>query len=246
VRFSSTAFVLTVLAIAVAGVVLAFTAPSPLRTSMAGAAPAAVDAATDGDPSCGGLGLPFASDVLEVAAGRVVGTPPPGVALTVDPGGRTVAWAAAFPLHAVLVGAGGRVHVYAYEPPLTRDAGLSAPRDGGGLPVRIDRVLVCWTADGVEVAWCPPGFWASPASEAAWRAAGVAPDERFSARFGVEPPRSAVARDLGAPLSPTLRQVLVARQWYGADAADLVADLLSDRHPGVTFAGARLADACPL
>ena len=120
-RFGSTAFVLTVLAIAVAGVVLAFTAPSPLRTSMAGAAPAAVDAATDGDPSCGGLGLPFASDVLEVAAGRVVGTPPPGVALTVDPGGRTVAWAAAFPLHAVLV---------EYDPPTT--AGEDVPFLGAG------------------------------------------------------------------------------------------------------------------
>jgi len=246
VRFGSTAFVLTALAIAVAGVVLAFTAPTGLRTSAAGAAPIRVDAAATGDVSCGGLGLPFTSEVLEVADGRLRGTPPPGVALTVDPGGRTVAWAAAFPVHAVVVGAAGRLHVYAYDPPLTRDAGLSAPRDGGGMPVRVDRLLVCWTADGVAVDWCPPTFWAAPTSAPAWRAAGVDPGERFSARFGVEPERSAAARELGAPLSPTLRQVLVAPQWYGPAAADLVADLLSDRHPDVAFAGARPADACPL
>lgn len=245
-RFGSAAFVLTALAIAVAGVVLAFTAPAGLRTSVAGAVPTRVDVSASWDVSCGELGLPFASDVLEVADGRLRDAPPPGVALTVDPGGRSVAWAAAFPLERVVVGAGGRLHVYAHDPPTTRDAGLAAPRDGGGLPVRIDRVVVCWGADGVEVAWCPPTFWASPASEPEWSAAGVSPVERFSARFGVEPPRSAVARELGAPLSPTLRQVLVAPQWYGADAADLVADLLSDRHPGVTFSGPRPADACPL
>ena len=245
VRFRSTTFVLAVLAIAVAGVVLAFTAPAGLRTSMAGAAPTAVDAST-GDPGCGALGLPFTSGVLEVADGRVLGTPPAGVALSVDPGGRTVAWAAAFPLHAILVGAGGRVHVYAYDPPLTRDAGLSAPRDGGGLPARVDRLLVCWTADGVEVAWCPPEHWASPASTPAWRTAGVDPGERFSERLGFEPTRSEVARELGAPLSPTLRQVLVAPQWYGTDTADLVADLLSDMHPDVAFTGARPTGSCPL
>jgi len=246
VRFGSAAFVLTALAIAVAGVVLAFTAPAGLRTSAAGAAPTRVDVSASGDVSCGELGLPFASDVLEVTDGRLRDAPPPGVALTVDPGGRTVAWAAAFPVHAVVVGAAGRLHVYAYDPPTTRDAGLSAPRDGGGMPVGVDRLLVCWSADGVEVAWCPPGFWAAPTSETDWRDAGVDPGERFSARFGVEPERSAAARELGAPLSPTLRQVLVAPQWYGPAAAELVADLLSDRHPDVAFAGARPADACPL
>lgn len=244
-RFGPTAFVLTALAIAAAGVVLAFTTPVALRTSMAGTAPSTVDVAA-GDLTCGGLGLPFASDVLEVADGRVRGTPPPGVALTVDPGGRTVAWAAAFPLHAVVVGSGGRLHVYAYEPPLTRDAGLSAPRDGAGLPARVDRLLVCWTADGVDVDWCPPTFWAAPSSDPAWRATDVGPGERFSGWFGFEPTRSEVARELGAPLSPTLRQVLVAPQWYGPDTAELVADLLSDRHPDVAFVGARPTDACPL
>jgi hypothetical protein len=211
VRFGSSAFVLTALAVAVAGVVLAFTAPTAARGSMAGIAPTAVDVAEAGDVTCGGLGLPFSSGVLEAADGRVVDAPPPGVAVTVDPGGRTVAWAAAFPLHTIVVGAGGRLHVYAYEPPLTRDARLVAPRDGGGLPDRVDRLLVCWTADGVAVDWCPPTFWAAPTSDPAWSATGVGPGERFSAWFGFEPTRSEVARELGAPLSPTLRQVLDRR-----------------------------------
>lgn len=245
-RFRSTAFVLAVLAIAVAGVVLAFTAPSGLRTSVAGAAPARIDVATAGDVTCGDLGLPFSSRVMQVVDGRVDDAPPGGVALTVDPGGRSVAWAAAFPLHAVVVGAGGRLNVYAYDPPLTRDAGLMAPRDGGGLPIGIDRLLVCWSADGVDVAWCPPSFWAAPTSAPAWRLADVRTDERFSARFGFEPTRSEVARELGAPLSPTLQQVLVAPQWYGTETAALVADLLSELHPDVPFTGARPTETCPL
>lgn len=245
-RLRSSAFVLVVLAIAVAGVVLAFTAPVGLPTSMTGVAPRRVDVATAGDVTCGGLGAPFGSDVLEVVDGRVVGTPPSGVALTVDPGGRSAAWAAAFPLAAVVVGSGGQLHVYAYEPARTRDAGLSAPRDGGGMPVRIDRLLACWGAEGVEVAWCPPEFWAEPAHLAEWTVAGVDPDERFSARFGTEPPRSEAARALGAPLSPTLQQVVVAPRWYGADTAVLVADLLSELHPAVTFVGSRPAGTCPL
>lgn len=245
-RFRSTAYVLLVLAIAVAGVALAFTVPAGPRTSTAGTTPSQVDVAAAGDVTCGGLGLPFGSRELEVVAGRVADAPPGGVALTVDPGGRTVAWAAAFPLHAVVVGAGSRLHVYAYDPPLTRDAGLMAPRDGGGLPIRIDRLQVCWGADGVDVAWCPPSFWATPASAPAWRSAQVNGDERFSARFGFEPTRSEVARELGAPLSPTLRQVLVAPQWYGAETAALVADLLSELHPDVPFTGARPTETCPL
>ncbi len=245
-RLPSTVFVLAVVSTAAAGIVLAFTAPAGLPTSMAGAVPDGVDVAVEGDVSCEGLGLPFGSGVLEVADGRIAGSPPPGVALTVDPGGRSLAWAASFPVQAVVVGARGRLHIYTYAPPTSRDAGLAAPRDGGGMPVRIDRALVCWGADDVEVAWCPPEFWASPASDRAWRATGVAPGERFSDRFGFEPPRSEVARELGAPISPTLRQIVVAPQWYGGDAADLVADLLSELHPDVAFIGPRPADTCPL
>ena len=187
-RSGPIAFVLAVLGIAVGGVVLALTAPVTTTTSVAGAVPERLDVAATGDPTCGGMGLPFTSDVIAVEDGRLASAPPPGVALTVDPGGRSVAWAAAFPLERVVVGAGGRLHVYAHDPPTTRDAGLAAPRDGGGLPVRIDRVVVCWGADGVEVAWCPPTFWAATVTGSAWAATDIDPDDRSSSSTTLPPP----------------------------------------------------------
>jgi hypothetical protein len=239
------AFVGLVVATAVAGVVLALTAPVRPLASAGGVVPVIVaDDAVGAD--CTVLGHPFGSEVLTVADGRIDGAPPAGVALAVDPGGRTVAWAASFPLHAVLVAAGERTHVYAYEPPGDRDAGLAAPHDPGGLPARIERVLLCWRVDGVGLSWCPPEFWADPASSAAWTATGIAPDDRFADVLGFAPARSEAARGLGAPSAPSLRQVVAAPGWYGRDVAELVADVLSDAHPDVPFAGTRPSGTCPL
>jgi len=241
----SAAFVGLVIATAVAGVVLAFGAPAGPPASATGVVPATVDA-TVAEFGCAALGHPFSSSVIEVADGRLRGAPPTGVAVAVDPAGRSVAWAASFPLHAVLVTSGERVHVYAYDPPMDRDARLSAPLDPVGMPARVDGVVVCWRVGGAGLAWCPPEFWADPASDTAWRATGIAPGDRFVDRLGFEPARSEIARELGAPPAPTLRQVLAAPGWYGRDAAELVADLLSEAHPDVLFSGGRIAGTCPL
>jgi len=244
----SSAFVSLVLAIAVAGIVLALvdgTASEPV--SAGGIVPVVVEAAAPGgNVTCDQLGLPFTSGRIDVVAGALAEPPPDGVVLVLDPDGVAFAWTATFPLTAVIAKGSDAANVYAYDPAATSDAGLAAPPNAAGGPAELSSVTVCWTTLAEPSAWCSPGFWRQPQYAGAWEATGVDPDDRYSAWFGVEPPRTPLARSLGAPAGPTLIQVLRAPQWYGVMTTEAVADLLSSLHPAVPFRGIREADSCPL
>ncbi|HEX5568315.1 MAG TPA: hypothetical protein VFY14_15555, partial [Streptomyces sp.] len=62
--------------------------------------------------------------------------------------------------------------------------------------------------------------------------------------FGAPPPRSPQGIRQGAPTDPTLQEVIDNPQWYGGDAANNVADALSQA-AGLNFTGERV-DNCPL
>ena len=97
--------------------------------------------------------------------------------------------------------------------------------------------------------WCSPGYWKNHPEEAviAATAGGFSMNDTFASHFGSAPPRKPKGVKDNAPVSPTLLQVLNNPSWYGGDAYNQVADLLSEAHPDVDFAegGARIEN-CPL
>jgi hypothetical protein len=94
--------------------------------------------------------------------------------------------------------------------------------------------------------WCGPGYWRQAHHLGSWDAAYFLPDMLFSAIFGEPPELSKLGQRRGVTDDPTLWQVLQSPQYYGGEAFNLVADLLSDAHPGVNFLGERVEDSCPL
>ncbi len=87
--------------------------------------------------------------------------------------------------------------------------------------------------------WCSPGYWRNHPD--AWAATGISPNTLYG-----ETAVSKLGQKAGAPTNPTLWQVLQSPQYYGGDAFNAVADLLSDAHPDVNFDGTRYEDSCPL
>ncbi|MFP8960987.1 hypothetical protein ACLIYP_10570 [Streptomyces nanhaiensis] len=100
------------------------------------------------------------------------------------------------------------------------------------------------TTNGGAAQWCSPGFWKNNYPEA-WGPTGYTGNETYSSVFGAPPPRSPQGINQNAPTDPTLFQVVDNPQWYGGDAANNVADLLSDAHPDIDYQGVRV-DNCPL
>ncbi|KRV47343.1 hypothetical protein AQ490_07720 [Wenjunlia vitaminophila] len=91
--------------------------------------------------------------------------------------------------------------------------------------------------------WCSPGFWKNHLAD--WGPTGISPDDLYSAFFGSAPERTPLGISQGAPTDPTLFTVVDNPQWYGGDAANNVADLLSANHPDINYEGVRV-DNCPL
>jgi hypothetical protein len=100
--------------------------------------------------------------------------------------------------------------------------------------------------------WCSPGFWKNHPDEADVAAADCGLQgmdvTTYSSQFGAAPPRSPKGVRDGAPTNPTLRQVLNNPQWYGGEATNNVADLLSECHDEVDFqqGDERVENSCPL
>jgi uncharacterized repeat protein (TIGR01451 family) len=99
----------------------------------------------------------------------------------------------------------------------------------------------------VEAQWCSPGYWRNhpDAADEAAAAGGFSMDDTYSSIFGSAPPLKPQGVRADAPTDPTLREVLDNPQWYGGDAFNIVADLLSELHPDVSFTGERVEN-CPL
>ncbi|MCX5557275.1 hypothetical protein [Streptomyces sp. NBC_00038] len=95
-----------------------------------------------------------------------------------------------------------------------------------------------------DAQWCSPGFWKNHYPEA-WGPTGLTGNEKYSAFFQQAPPRSPKGISDKAQVDPTIYEVVANPQWYGGGATEDVADLLSDRHPGINFTGFRV-DNCPL
>ncbi len=97
--------------------------------------------------------------------------------------------------------------------------------------------------------WCSPGYWKNHLDEAAIAAAagGFSLSDTYASQFTSAPPRKPKGVKENAPTNPTLLQVLQHPEWYGGDAFNKVADLLSEAHPDVDFTmGDQRIENCPL
>ncbi len=104
-----------------------------------------------------------------------------------------------------------------------------------------------YTPPAIE--WCSPGYWKNHPEEAAIAAAagGFSLSDTYASQFGAAPALKNKALKDGASANPTLQQVLDHPQWYGGDAYNKVADLLSDSHPDLEFdEGDARVENCPL
>jgi len=88
--------------------------------------------------------------------------------------------------------------------------------------------------------FCTPGFWKN--NPGAVAETGVDMTQSYNALF--DPDVNGTAK--GGVANPTLQQVLDSPQFYGGEAANNVAQLLSEAHPDVNFTGERTEDTCPL
>jgi hypothetical protein len=88
--------------------------------------------------------------------------------------------------------------------------------------------------------FCTPGFWKN--NPGAVAETGVDMSQSYNALF--DPDVNGTRK--GGVANPTLQQVLDSPQFYGGEAANNVAALLSAAHPDVDFTGERTEDTCPL
>jgi hypothetical protein len=88
--------------------------------------------------------------------------------------------------------------------------------------------------------FCTPGFWKN--NPGAVAETGVDMSQSYNALF--DPDVDGTKK--GGVANPTLQQVLDSPQFYGGEAANNVAALLSAAHPDVDFDGERTEDTCPL
>jgi hypothetical protein len=88
--------------------------------------------------------------------------------------------------------------------------------------------------------FCTPGFWKN--NPLAVAETGVDMTQSYNALF--DPNVDGTRK--GGVANPTLQQVLDSPQFYGGEAANNVAALLSAAHPDVDFTGERSEDTCPL
>lgn len=73
-------------------------------------------------------------------------------------------------------------------------------------------------------AWCSPGFWKNSPLQA----------------------EATAKLDTEGRLPANWQDILANPQVYGGEAANAIADILSDLHPDVNFTGERVEDSCPL
>jgi hypothetical protein len=162
--------------------------------------------------------------------------------------GTYVAFVSTVPLGAVIVKGGNDANIYEYDGTVTADSGLASPPVGAQQnPAGLSNLTFCTDDPGEEDEgeWCSPGYWRQAHHLESWAATGISPDELYSAHFGAVTLGKKAQKD-GAPLNPTLWEVLQSPQWYGGGAFNNVGDLLSGAHPDVNFLGERVEDSCPL
>ncbi len=141
----------------------------------------------------------------------------------------------------VLIKNGSQTHIYDY----VNSAGGVVPSDTNLEPPSTTRASfwynVCYVEKPIVVGdpqWCSPGYWKNHPD--AWPA-GTA-----SMAYTGATTWSATRRNCdGLPAAPTLQQVINNPQCYGGETTNLVADYLSDVHPGVNYSGVRVEN-CPL
>jgi hypothetical protein len=88
--------------------------------------------------------------------------------------------------------------------------------------------------------FCTPGFWKN--NPGAVAETGVDMTQFYNVLF--DPDVDGTKK--GGSANPTLQEVIDNPQFYGGEAANNVAALLSDAHPDVNFTGDRSEDTCPL
>jgi hypothetical protein len=88
--------------------------------------------------------------------------------------------------------------------------------------------------------FCTPGFWKN--NPGAVAETGVDMTQSYNALF--DPDVNGTRK--GGVANPTLQQVLDSPQFYGGEAANNVAALLSAAHPDIDFTGERTENTCPL
>src|SRR5688572_12952424 len=63
---------------------------------------------------------------------------------TTDDNGYTFSWTSTLPIDAVIVKAGPRANVYAYDPEASHDEGLITPNNDGGNQAQISHITFCY------------------------------------------------------------------------------------------------------
>lgn len=166
-----------------------------------------------------------------------------------------VKWTASSGVGAVIVKGGPDANVYEYDPQRLGDSGLASPPNSSGKPAGLSNLTFCWNPkpkDPPSTEWCSPGYWKNHPKEAdiAAKACGIEDLDKdtYKDEFGSAPDRKPNGVKNDAPKDPSLRLVLEKPQWYGGEAANDVADLLSECHPDVDFkmGDERVENSCPL
>ena len=94
--------------------------------------------------------------------------------------------------------------------------------------------------------WCSPGYWKNHSDAWAPLAAltpPILPTTIFNGPTRFDPTKRACK---GAHNPGSLLDVISMPSCYGGEAANAVADILSNAHPGVSFYGVRVEGSCPL
>jgi len=118
--------------------------------------------------------------------------------------------------------------------------------DYGGVYGNTKLVLELPSACNTINQWCSPGYWKN--HPAAWAPlAALTPPVLPTTIFNGPSRYDATKRACkGLSTHGTLMEVISNPSCYGGEAANAVADILSDAHPDVSFYGVRVEGSCPL
>ena len=136
---------------------------------------------------------------------------------------------------------GNQTHQYNYPTPISSDARLLPPVVANSIFL----YNVCYVVKTPVVPgpaqWCSPGYWKNHTDS--WAATGIAFTRPYT--LSTLDVKTTGRECSTASTTPSVFEVISMPQCYGGEAANLVADLLSDNHPGINYLGRRVEN-CPL
>lgn len=145
---------------------------------------------------------------------------------------------------AVILKNGGETHVYDYSSTKpSGDTKLQPPYPDNAILNWYNVCLVPKVKGDPQ--WCSPGYWKNHTD--AWLKTGISPSALYTSYYDASTLSiKTTGKDCSdASANATVFDVISKPQCYGGEAANLVADLLSDKHPSVNYTGSRVEN-CPL